>query len=208
MSVVEALGLVVGGYLLGSIPVAWIVTRVVTGQDLRDLGSGNVGVMNTALSVHRWAAAFVFCAEILKGVFAVLVPRYFGADEFIIGATVIATIVGTRWPVWLRFQGGRGNTAGAAALTVYSPLTVLAMVAINLVARLLTRSSFLAMRITLLTLPIVFGLITSSWISVLFGALFSLLFLTTHRPETDDHLLLKQRFPTLWAFLTAPPRRK
>ncbi len=114
-------GFVLGGYLIGSIPVAWLLTKLVAGQDLRELGSGNVGVMNTALSVHRWTAALVFCAEILKGALAVLAPRYFGATEFVIGSTVIATIVGTRWSVWLKFRGGRGNTAGAAALKVFEP---------------------------------------------------------------------------------------
>ncbi|MBI4675743.1 MAG: glycerol-3-phosphate acyltransferase [Chloroflexi bacterium] len=199
-------GSVFGGYLLGSIPVAWILTKLVAGRDLRALGSGNVGVLNTALSVHRWTAALVFCAEIFKGAFAVLVPRYLGANEFVIGLTVIATIVGTRWSVWLKFRGGRGNTAAAAALAVYSPLSLLTMVVIYFGARFLLRSNFLAMRVALLTWPFVFGFITQSWFSVLFGAVFSLLFLSTHHPETDDHLLLKQKFPTLWAFLTAPRR--
>jgi glycerol-3-phosphate acyltransferase PlsY len=200
--------LVLAGYLGGSSPVAWILTKIVAGRDLRELGSGNVGVLNTALSVHRWAAALVFCAELFKGAFAVLAPRYLGADEFVIGCTVIATIAGTRWPVWLKFQGGRGNTAGIAALAVYSPPTLIVMLAINLLARWLTHSNFLAMRVALFTLPFVFGLVTQSWFSVLFGAIFSLLFLSTHRPETDDHLLLKKKFPTLWAFLTAARRNK
>ena len=47
------IALTVIGYLIGSIPVAWIVAKLVTGQDLRQMGSGNVGVMNTALSVAR-----------------------------------------------------------------------------------------------------------------------------------------------------------
>ncbi len=46
---------IVAGYLLGSIPVAWLVARTVTGYDLRRVGSGNVGVLNTAISVARWA---------------------------------------------------------------------------------------------------------------------------------------------------------
>ncbi len=199
---------ILGGYLVGSIPVAWLLTKLVTGRDLRELGSGNVGVMNTALSVHRWTAALVFLLELGKGALAVLVPRYLGADEFAIGCTVIATVVGTRWSVWLGFRGGRGNSAGAAALAVYSPLTLGVMVVIYLAARLAMHSNFLAMRVALVTLPVVFGLVSGSWVSVLFGAAFSLLFISTHRPETDDHLRVKQRFPTLWAFLTAPRRER
>lgn len=197
---------IVGGYVVGSIPAAWLLTRLVTGQDLRELGSGNVGVLNTALSVHRWTAALVFVLEAIKGALAVAVPRFLGANEFAIGCTVIAAFIGTRWSIWLGGNGGRGNTLGAAALAVYAPAALLIVTAIYLVARFLTHSNFLAMRAALLALPIVFGLVTESWMSVLFGGVFSLLFLTTHQPVTDDHLLLKERYPNLWAFLRAPRR--
>lgn len=196
------------GYLLGSIPVAWLLTKLATGQDLRQLGSGNVGVLNTALSVHRWTAALVFLLEALKGALAVLVPRSLGANELVVGATVIAAFTGTRWTIWLGGHGGRGNTLGAAALAVYSPLSLLILVVFYLAVRFLTHNNFLAMRATLLVLPLVWGLVTLSWFSVLFGGIFALLFLSTHRPETDDHLLLKARFPTLWAFLTSAPRKE
>ncbi|MEJ2304686.1 MAG: glycerol-3-phosphate acyltransferase, partial [Anaerolineales bacterium] len=58
-------------YLIGSIPTAWIVVKLVTGRDIRTLGSGNVGVMNTALSVTRWAGLLVFVGEAAKGALAV-----------------------------------------------------------------------------------------------------------------------------------------
>lgn len=197
---------ILGGYLLGSIPVAWILTWIVTGQDLRYMGSGNVGVLNTALSVHRWTAALVFSLEAVKGLLAVLIPRALGASDFEVGCAVIAAFAGTRWTVWLGGRGGRGNTLGAAALAVYAPLALAVVVVIYLAGRFLTKSNFLAMRIALLVLPMVAGLITQSWVAVLFTGMFALLFLLTHRPETDDHLMLKQRFPTMWAFLTAPKR--
>lgn len=198
---------ILAGYLVGSIPVAWLLTKAVTGEDLRDLGSGNVGVLNTALSVHRWTAALVFALEALKGGLAVLVPRALGANEFEIGCTVIAAFIGTRWSIWLGGRGGRGNTLGAAALTVSSPISLVVCVALYLAARVLSHSNFVAMRVMLVLLPVVFGIVTQSWYSVLFAATFALLFLTTHNPETDDHLLLKESFPTLWAFLTAPKRK-
>lgn len=199
--------LVVAGYLLGSIPVAWLVTKLASGQDIRRMGSGNEGVMNTALSVHRWAGLLVFVAELGKGALAVLLARGLEGSEPTVGLTALAAIVGTRYPIWLRGQGGRGNTAALAALALISAPTLVIIVAIYLFARVVMRSSFLAMRLSLLLLPPLFGLVTQSWWSVLFGACFSLVFLSTHRPETDDHLLLKSRYPTLWAFLTAPPRK-
>ena len=54
----------------------------------------------------------------------------------------------------------------------------------------------------------VFGLLNQSWWAVLFGAAFALMFLSTHKRETDDHLLIKQQWPTFWDFLVAPPRHK
>lgn len=199
--------LIAAGYLVGSIPVAWLVTRLVTGQDLQRLGSGNVGVMNTALSVHRWAGLLVFAAELTKGALAVVAARHLDGSEIAVGSTVLATIVGTRYPIWLRGHGGRGNSAALAALVLISALTLAIMAVVYLLARTVLRSNFLAMRVSLLLLPPVFGLVTQSWWYVLFGACFSLVFISTHRPETDDHLLIKARYPTLWAFLTAPPRK-
>ncbi len=199
--------LLVAGYLLGSIPVAWLVAKWDTGKDLRTLGSGNVGVMNTALSVHRWAGLLVFAAEIGKGLAAVTMARTLDGSDHAVGVTALATIVGTRWPVWLRGQGGRGNTAAMAALLVISPAALVVVSLLYLAGRLVTRSNFVAMRISLVTLPAILGGIMQSWAWLLFGACFSLLFLSTHRVETDDHLLLKSRWRSFMGFWTAPPRR-
>jgi glycerol-3-phosphate acyltransferase-like protein len=98
--------LVLAGYLLGSIPIAWVVTKMVAGRDLRQLGSGIVGVMNTALSVHRWTGEIVFSAEIAKGALTVILARAFDGSQAAIGLTVLATIIGTRWSAWLGFRGG------------------------------------------------------------------------------------------------------
>ncbi len=97
---------VVIAYLLGSIPIAWLLTKWVTGQDLRRLGSGNVGVMNTALSASRWAGVVAFVCEAAKGFLAVTIPRSLHQGEIIVSLIVIAVVVGTRWPIWLGFKGG------------------------------------------------------------------------------------------------------
>lgn len=199
--------LIAAGYLLGSIPVAWLIARLVTGQDLRRVGSGNVGVMNVALSVARWAGLLVFLAEAAKGVLAVALARALDGDEVAIGLVVLATVVGTRWSIWLHGAGGRGNTAGMAALLVISWLPLAGVLALWLLGRLLTRSSFMTTRITLMLLPFIVGLATQSWWYTLFGGALSLVYMSTHRPESDDHLLIKERWPNLWAFLTGPRRK-
>jgi glycerol-3-phosphate acyltransferase PlsY len=193
-------------YLVGSIPVAWLVTRLLTGEDLRERGSGNVGVMATALNVARWAGLLVFLAEAAKGAAAVLLARAWGAGQVVVGLAVIATVAGTRWSIWLRGAGGRGNTAGFTAILLLSWPTFAGSLVIWCLARVVTRRSFVATRILLTTWPFLFGLLTQSWWNVAFGGVLSLMYLSTQDSETDDHLLIKERWPNLWEFLTGPRR--
>ena len=216
--IAQLLGLAIAGYLLGSIPIAWIVARLVTGKDLRTLGSGNVGVMNVALSVTRWAGLLVFLGELFKGILAVYLAIQLAACggsllgsiecQFAIGVTVLATVIGTRWMVWLRFAGGRGNTVGLGAMIVLSWQTLVIGLAIWVLVRLLSKSSFWATRISLLTWPFVFGLLTGSIVFLVFGLALSGVYLTTHETVTDDHTILKERWPSLWAFVIGPKRRR
>lgn len=203
----QLLGLVVAGYLLGSVPIAWIVARLVSGKDLRQLGSGNVGVMNVALSVTRWAGLLVFLGEAGKGLLAVSLAQRTLGSELAIGLTVLATVVGTRWMIWLRFAGGRGNTAGLAAILRLSWQTLVLGFGLWGMTRLISRSSFWATRVSLLTWPFMFGALTRSWIYLLFGAALSAIYLTTHKAVSDDHSRIKERWPSLWAFLIGPKRR-
>jgi glycerol-3-phosphate acyltransferase PlsY len=170
------------------------------------MGSGNVGVMNTALSVARWAGFLVFVAEACKGITALLLAQHLQGTDVAVALTVLAAVAGTRWSVWLRGAGGRGNTAGLAAIILLSWPTAVSWLVVWCLARLITKRSFFATRIGLLTWPFLFGLFTASWWNVLFGAGLSLMYLSTQDPETDDHLLIKERWPSLWGFLSGPKR--
>jgi glycerol-3-phosphate acyltransferase PlsY len=194
-------------YLIGSIPVAWIVVKLVTGRDIRTLGSGNVGVMNTALSVTRWAALLVFVGEAAKGALAVFLARGLGVNEFTLGLAVVAAVAGTRWSVWMGGAGGRGNTTGIAALLLLAWASVALSLVVWISARLLSRSSFWATRVWILSLPVTLFLVTHSWAFAGSGAALSLIYLSAHDSGTDDHAMIKDNWPNLWAFLSGPPRR-
>jgi glycerol-3-phosphate acyltransferase PlsY len=199
--------LIVVSYFIGSIPVAWIVAKLVTGQDLRQMGSGNVGVMNVGISVARWAGVLVFLAEAAKALVAIALARSWISGDAAIGLAVLATFAGTRWPIWLRGAGGRGNTVAATALFFISWVGALCIGVLWLLISLLTRSSFIATRVNLVAGPVIIGLLTRSWWFLLMGAVFSLLFLTAHQRATDDHLIIKKRWKGLRTFLTMPPRK-
>lgn len=193
-------------YLIGSIPAAWLVTKAATGCDLRRLGSGNVGVMNAAISVGRWAGLIVFAAEAAKGFASITLARHCGGNDVQLGIATMAVVAGTRWPVWLEGAGGRGNTAGAAALSLVSMPALAAFGAIWIASRIALGNHFVATRTAFLAWPLVLGLLESSWALALFSGGICALYLSTHERKTDDHLLLKERWPSLWAFLRAPAR--
>ena len=195
-------------YLLGSIPVAWLMGKLAGRGDIRQQGSGNAGVMNVALNVSRLAGFIVFLAEIAKGVLTVVLAQQWQLSEAMTGLAVITAVAGTRWSIWLRGSGGRGNTLGVAALLVLSWPAVAIGVAVWIAARILTKSSFWATRCWLLSLPISLGLATMSWWYAAMGAGLGLFYLSEHKTGTDDHTILKETWPSLWDFLTAPRRRK
>jgi len=199
--------LIAASYLIGSIPVAWIVAKLVTGQDLRHLGSGNVGVMNVAITVARWAGVLVFLAEISKALLAIYLARSLVGGDMAVGLAVLATFAGTRWPIWLRGAGGRGNTVAVTSVVVIAWPAAVAVGVLWLLIRLLTGSSFIATRVSLAAGPLAVGLLTRSWWYVLLGVVFALLFITTHERKTDDHLIIKKRWAGLSRFLTMPRRK-
>lgn len=152
-----------GCYFIGSIPQAWIIAKLVTGNDLRQLGSGNLGVSNTALSVARWAGLLVFLTEAAKGMTAVLLMRAVGGSEFMVAMGLLAAVAGTRWSIWLGGAGGRGNTVGSAGLLVISWQILLLIGLVWVILRIVVRDSFLATRIGLLLWPLIFLVVQREW---------------------------------------------
>lgn len=188
-------------YLIGSLPIAWIATKLRTGADIRRLGTGNVGVMNSALQGGRLAGLIVLLGEAGKGFAAVALTRAFELDPLLTGLTVAAAVFGTQRMIWLGGAGGRGNTCGAAALLVLSPHALAAGLGVWMLVRLISRSSFVATRAALLAWPLLFGLISESWVQAACVGLICGLYLYVQRPETDDHTRMKQRWASAWEFI-------
>ena len=102
--------LIVGGYLLGSIPFGVLLTRAFGAGDLRQIGSGNIGATNVLRTGRKGLAAATLLLDGAKGAAAVLLARHF-APEFGDHAAMIAgaaAMIGHCYPVWLSFRGGKG----------------------------------------------------------------------------------------------------
>jgi acyl phosphate:glycerol-3-phosphate acyltransferase len=97
----------IGGYLLGSIPFGLIVARFAGLGDIRKIGSGNIGATNVLRTGNRAAALLTLIGDGAKGTLAVLISREIGGEvAAAIGAA--AAFLGHLYPVWLRFNGGKG----------------------------------------------------------------------------------------------------
>ncbi|OGO07054.1 MAG: hypothetical protein A2Z76_01865 [Chloroflexi bacterium RBG_13_56_8b] len=141
--VINFILLLVGGYLMGAIPAAYLAARWMRGIDLRQYGSGNVGGANLIKVGARWIAVLVVIFDIGKAMPAVWVAHLVGLDLTQQVAVGIAGVIGHNWPVFLRFNGGRGiaTIIGVAFIVPlvngYIPWSLIAFLAI-MVANVLT----------------------------------------------------------------------
>ena len=97
---------IVCGYLLGSIPFGLLLTRFVGGGDLRAIGSGNIGATNVLRTGRKGLAALTLLLDAAKGACAVLAVGRFAPELAALAG--FAAFIGHLYPLWLRFQGGKG----------------------------------------------------------------------------------------------------
>jgi acyl phosphate:glycerol-3-phosphate acyltransferase len=105
-SVIDVIALLIG-YLFGSIPFGLILTRLAGTQDLRTVGSGNIGATNVLRTGHKGLAAGTLIFDMLKGTAAVILAGYYGGPSAAMLAA-LGAFLGHLFPVWLNFRGGKG----------------------------------------------------------------------------------------------------
>ena len=109
-------------YLLGSIPMGLILTKITGKGDLRKVGSGNIGATNVMRVGGLRMAGLVWILDMAKAIAAVFVGKYVAGDAF--GAWCgFAAIVGHCYPIWLKFKGGKGISSLFAVLLAVSPVS-------------------------------------------------------------------------------------
>jgi len=110
------------GYLMGSIPTAYILARATKQIDIRTVGSGNVGGSNLWLHAGKLPAVTGLLFDLVKGALVIAVLRTYNFSLAAQIASGIFAIVGHNWPVWLRFVGGRGIATTGGVLFMFGPL--------------------------------------------------------------------------------------
>jgi glycerol-3-phosphate acyltransferase PlsY len=114
-------------YLIGSFPTAYLLVKWKTQQDVRRMGTGNVGALNSyEVTGSRFVGIAVLVVDLTKGVLSVVLTYgLFGRSFMLLGLSALSVVVGHNYNIWLGFKGGRGLAAAAGAVLVVNWVFVL-----------------------------------------------------------------------------------
>jgi glycerol-3-phosphate acyltransferase PlsY len=150
-----SLMIAVAAYLLGSIPTGYLLIRIFRHEDIRAIGSGNIGATNVLRSGGKSLGLSTFLIDMLKGCAAVYLGGLTGlllaAHGFPIGSVrnfealaALCAVLGHMFPVWLHFRGGKGVATGFGVFLVAAPLAALAAISVFFLVLLISRYVSLA----------------------------------------------------------------
>lgn len=140
-------------YVAGSLPVGVLITRALTGVDIRAHGSGNIGTAN-AVRVSGWKTGLiVMVADILKGALPVIAVSSLAFPQLSLAAVGAAAVLGHNWSVFLGFRGGKGAATSLGVVFVLAPLVALGLMVIWFAVVFTTRYSSLASLTALTAAP-------------------------------------------------------
>ena len=167
------------GYLLGSIPFGLILTRMAGTQDLRTVGSGNIGATNVLRTGRKGLAAATLIGDMLKGTAAVIIAGYLdGPNAAMVAA--LGAFLGHLFPVWLKFRGGKGVAVYIGILIGLLWPAALLFCAVWIITAVVSRYSSLSALIASVVTPIFlwwFGHLALAWLF----AVLTLLVFYVHR---------------------------
>jgi glycerol-3-phosphate acyltransferase PlsY len=146
------------GYLLGSIPTAYIMSRRRKGIDIRSVGSGNMGAANVIRQIGAHEGVLVGLVDIAKGAIAVLIAQALNASQPWVFAAGCLVLIGHNLPVFAGFKGGRGSATVIGIFLVLAPWAILVALAIVAIPFFTTRKFTFAILIGFALLPVLIGL--------------------------------------------------
>jgi glycerol-3-phosphate acyltransferase PlsY len=162
------------GYLAGAIPFGLIITRLAGTQDIREIGSRNIGATNVLRTGRKDLAAATLICDALKGTAAVLAAfRFAGSDAAL--AAALGAFLGHLFPVWLKFKGGKGVATFIGLLIAFAWPVALGFCAIWLIVAAATRYSSLAALVASAATPMMLWWFGEAHEALLFAGLAALL---------------------------------
>lgn len=173
-------GAIVLCYLIGSIPFSYIFTRMLTKQDIRTRGSGNVGATNVLRTSGPWVALPALLGDVLKGVMAGFLTLY-GESWYYVVFCPLATVFGHCYPLTLKLQGGKGVATAAGVLLVLAPGVCAIEASIFALVIAVSRYVSLGSVSAAMLLPVVMIIMNKPWPYLAAGSLMGILVVYRHR---------------------------
>ena len=177
----QSLLLVIIAYLLGSIPVGYLIVRGKEGADVRTTGSGGTGATNVSRRAGKGAGVLTLVLDALKGAAAVFIAARLTHSDALIAASALAVLIGHIFPVWLGFRGGKGVATGAGVFLVLAPAALLYAGFLFLAVVLLTRYVSLGSIVAAATIPLFVWVQNGSRPVLIAAVLGALLIVFAHR---------------------------
>jgi acyl phosphate:glycerol-3-phosphate acyltransferase len=162
------------GYLAGAIPFGLIITRLAGTQDIREIGSRNIGATNVLRTGRKDLAAATLVCDAVKGTAAVLVAGHFAGPDAAIAAA-LGAFLGHLFPVWLKFKGGKGVATFIGLLIAFAWPVAIGFCAIWLIVAAVTRYSSLSALIASAATPVMLWGFGQAHETLLFTVLTALL---------------------------------
>jgi glycerol-3-phosphate acyltransferase PlsY len=172
--------LVLVGYIIGSLPTAYIFGNRLKGRDIRELGDGNMGARNAYHELGHKTGILIFFIDAAKGCLPILIARYFNAPQSIILATGVATIAGHNWSAFVGFRGGRGEATTIGILLVLMPESLLIVVGPAFVVLLIKKNVILASAVFFISFLLVNWWLNVPGILVFYGIALPIIVALTH----------------------------
>jgi glycerol-3-phosphate acyltransferase PlsY len=144
----------VGGYVIGSIPFGFLLTRITGAGDIRQIGSGNIGATNVLRTGHKGLALTTLILDGLKGAAVVILLRLTVDNPTVALTGGIAAVLGHNFPIWLQLKGGKGVAATIGVMIAAAPFVGLMTMATWVVIATTFRISSLSALVALALAPV------------------------------------------------------
>jgi acyl phosphate:glycerol-3-phosphate acyltransferase len=167
-------------YLLGSIPTGYIVGAL-TGIDIRKVGSGNVGATNVARALGKKPGLLTLSADVAKGFVPVFVAIWLGLNPTVVALVGSTAFLGHLYPVFLRFQGGKGVATALGVLLALAPMATVVLIAVFAAVAVSTRVVSLSSIVAALAAPIILWSFFYSPTVIAIGVFLAVMITLRHR---------------------------
>jgi acyl phosphate:glycerol-3-phosphate acyltransferase len=170
------------GYLLGSIPTAYIFGRLFRRVDIRRVGGGNMGALNSARELGPVWGLLVLLIDIAKGAGAILIAGLLGVGQVWVFLAGFAAIAGHCWPVFLKFRGGKGAAVTIGVFFALAPREYACALPLLLITVLLTSNITLGMAVSLIFFPLFLWIFGNPWSLIIYALLIALFLAARYAP--------------------------